>query len=357
MGNRITLQAQHITINVVGQDQNIPAVQPRRRRLDVWRERKDEARRMAEAMRAAGFENRAARMAMCAWSLHVKECPRDGYVGGVQTMRCRDRLCPLCMWRRADQLAAQVIAEAVELKRQEPSTRFLLVTLTAKNAVEPGELKETIKAMTKAWHTLMRRPLYKRAWLGWVRRIEITRGADGLSWHPHMHVMVAVQTSYFTERTSYKTTAQVVEDWRTVMGLDYDPICDIRAVSELGGGVREVAKYSVKPADITHIAAAGDVLAVRTLAYALKNIRLVQWGGMWADVRTALGHTEDDDGQDVSLDNETTGQTETCPHCGTALQETIYQWAGRSYEAVAAQLPLGVVEDTPFQVVLEPTRT
>jgi len=133
-----------------------------------------------------------------------------------------------------------------------PAARWIFLTLTVKNC-PTEDLRETLATMGKAWGRLNKRREFRDV-LGWMKSVEITRGADG-SAHPHFHALLLVKSTYFKPGHYVKTT-EWVRAWREAMRLDYDPICDVRAVRGKGpeglhGAVAETLKYAVKAADMT----------------------------------------------------------------------------------------------------------
>jgi plasmid rolling circle replication initiator protein Rep len=157
----------------------------------------------------------------------------------------------------------------VDLKK----VRFRFLTLTVKN-VKPEELATTVGEMLKAYRRLTHcKTTITSDWLGFIRTLEITAAKDG-TFHPHIHVLHCVAK---TSKPS-PTTAWVVA-WRKAMKLDYDPICDIRAVSADATGLAEVMKYSTKPTKI-----AADAVALAVAMAALKGRRLQQAGGCLSSI-------------------------------------------------------------------------
>jgi plasmid rolling circle replication initiator protein Rep len=167
--------------------------------------------------------------------------------------------CPVCMWRRALMFKARFYDALPSLVEQQPKGRWLFLTLTVRNC-EIEDLREQIQAMSKGWQRLSQRKEFRDV-AGWIRGLEITRGANG-SAHPHYHILLLAKTTYF-KGGHYIATPRWVQAWREAMRLDYDPICHIKAVradrakiEELGadaalrGAVAETLKYSVKPSDM-----------------------------------------------------------------------------------------------------------
>ncbi len=172
---------------------------------------------------------------------------------------CRVRYCPVCQWRRSLMWKARFYEALPQIVEKQKSGRWLFLGLTVRNC-QVGNLREQLDEMNKAWQRLIKRKEFADI-AGWIRATEITRGEDG-SAHPHFHILLLAKSTYF-KQGHYIKTERWVQAWREAMRLEYDPICDIRAVkpkkgavAELGesaalaGAVAECLKYSVKPGDM-----------------------------------------------------------------------------------------------------------
>lgn len=242
---------------------------------DKW----DAAKREAEYvswMYAAHPDERirkwGARIASCA-SLITYEWmpPRDGGRWRrrlVSTRLCRVRTCPICRWRRSLQLQADTL-DTVRRLTADGSLRPVLLTLTVRNP-ELSELRDTLKAMTRAWSKLTRRIVW-RGVAGWVRSIEITPGTISGHAHPHLHALLLVDESWTVEQMDRQLWSA---EWRDVAALNYEPVVDIRPITS-DGGVIEALKYSVKPGD-----GSLDPQWLPAVALAMDRVRLYACGGV-----------------------------------------------------------------------------
>lgn len=91
------------------------------------------------------------------------------------------------------------------------------------------------------------------------------------------------------------------------MGLDYDPICDIRAVKNGKGkrkAVAEIAKYTLKDSEfLTKDNDLTDKL-VEVLGNSLRNRRLYAFGGVLKQLAKELDAEEPDKGDLIHIDDE-----------------------------------------------------
>jgi plasmid rolling circle replication initiator protein Rep len=223
---------------------------------------------------------------------------------------CKVRLCPMCAKRRSLKIFGQVSAVMAEAQK-ERGYRYIFLTLTARNVSE-NNLGSEITHFFKAWDKLSRRKLFARAVKGWFRALEVTRNAESDTYHPHFHVVLAVNNSYFTDKAQYINHNEWVEMWRSCLGVDYLPSVDVRKVKpkkcEVGGRVAngdvtvavvaEVAKYAVKPESLN------SDKTLEVIDYALERRRLVAFGGIFKDLHNRLNLDDAVDGDLVRTDNE-----------------------------------------------------
>lgn len=233
---------------------------------------------------------------------------------------CRDRMCPMCNWRRSLKIFGQVSRVMEELDKEE--YRYLFLTLTVRN-VWGDELTGAVQALYDGWRVLynqyMRGPYrtaekrLKGVVMGTFRALEVTV-SDGEyspawagSFHPHLHVILAVTPDYF-KRGHYLEQSEWADIWRAACRLDYAPSVKIEAVrpeelaefpavpEEAGspvsyaGAVAELSKYPLKDADFTHDEEYGQPEGqyLSWLVKALRGRRLIGMTGRFRDIARAL---------------------------------------------------------------------
>lgn len=221
---------------------------------------------------------------------------------------CRQRLCPMCTWRRSLKIFGQVSKVMEELNKTHPTARFIFVTLTVRN-VTADKLDDTLKAMTKAFPQLWRSGKLKKSFLGAYRGIEITYNDKEDTYHPHIHAILMVNSSYFKSTETYLSQKELVGLWQKKMKLDYDPSCDIRKVKgNTAKAVAELAKYSVKDDDIVKpedVDTGAEV--IKTLDDVLHGKRLISFYGVMKETHKQLNLSDDiesDNGDLINTDNE-----------------------------------------------------
>src|SRR5699024_11878049 len=86
--------------------------------------------------------------------------------------------------------------------KQEEKKEFIFLTLTAPN-VPADELNDESKHYNQSFQRLMQRKEVKQIVKGYARKLEITYNEERDDYHPHFHVLIAVNKSYFNQATQY----------------------------------------------------------------------------------------------------------------------------------------------------------
>lgn len=284
---------------------------------------------------------------------------------------CRDRLCPTCSWRRSLKIFSQVssIMDIIE-----KDYKFIFLTLTVPNC-SGSELKQKIDDMQNNFREkFCKNKKFKKAVKGFFRNLEITHDNDRKittkkynkskayyrrkdlkigdinpnfdKYHPHFHVILAVDKDYLKRNPDYITRDEWLEMWQKAMN-DYSITqVDIRVCKakeklskteqtefkRLHNAICEVAKYSVKSTD--YIVKKDEELTdstVKTLFNALHRRRLCGLGGCfkkaWEQVR----------GQDKEL-----GEGDLININGTLREDIFiqlyrYEWSNGCYKLVQVE--------------------
>lgn len=161
------------------------------------------------------------------------------------------------------------------------------MTLTVKN-VEGEALNSTISQLTKSFDRLFRRAKVKKNLLGYLRSVEVTHNEDDNSYHPHIHVLMMVKSSYFKGKENYITQKEWGDMWSQSLKVDYVPMIDIRTVKETGKGLRgavlETAKYPTKPIKFD----VENKQVVDDLYNGLYRKRQLGYGGLFKTIKKQL---------------------------------------------------------------------
>jgi plasmid rolling circle replication initiator protein Rep len=213
---------------------------------------------------------------------------------------CQKRLCPVCMQRLSMKRFANLSA-VTSVAAKEQKLQFLFLTLTAKS-VAGSELKSEIKKYFDSWRNLTRySPEFKKGVHGWFRSLEVTYNQDTDEYHPHLHILLAVKSTYFKTSGYYITQKKWAEIWAHYLNIDYSPIVDIRKTYSKksdSSAEQEAAKYTIK--EDNYIKKYSKNLTkkiVEVLDYSLKRVRLIAYGGVLKTIHNQL--KLDDDSLDL----------------------------------------------------------
>lgn len=281
-----------------------------------WIPKKENSEILADVYDSMGYESKASRVRDCgswlefAGPADLTEAPKLHFANF-----CRDRLCPMCCWRRSRKVFGQVSA-VMDLIGQQ--YRFIFCTLTVRNC--SGEkLHEVIDQMQKAWKAFARDKRIQKAYKGYFRALEITRHPEykpEIEYHPHFHIIFAVRPSYFTDSKIYISQKKMCRIWAEALKVDYKTITDLRICKPdsektspdtdpeiaMKEAVAEVAKYSVKSTDYLN----GDLpeiqRAVAVFLRSLEGRRLCSYGGVFAKARKQLQLDDETDGDLIHTD-------------------------------------------------------
>ena len=208
---------------------------------------------------------------------------------------CRLRLCPMCQWRRSLKMFGQVQTITDKILERDKSTRFLFATFTVKN-VDAENLETCINILNNKFLYLVSRnktfapaKKLKQNLLGYLKAVEVTYNTKDKTYHPHLHVIFAVKSTFFKNSSNYMTKKEWINLWQQALGVDYKPQTDIRAIkTNTGKAIAEVAKYPVKTAPILSLPDDEAVEVLKTLTLSLNKKRFVSYGGIFKIVKQEL---------------------------------------------------------------------
>lgn len=275
-----------------------------------WAEHKIDSLLLSESYKRLGKKSVFERVENCGEYLEFKRFP-DNSLKLNQAYFCKNRLCPMCAWRRSLKIFGQM-SKVLNQAEKEHGLRYIFLTLTIKN-VEAEELSPTIDELINGFTKLGRRKAFKQAVVGWLRVLEVNYNQESGEYHPHFHVILAVKPDYFLKTNAdYIEHSEWVEMWKKSMKLDYLPSVRIESVrkNKKANAAAEVAKYTVKSKDYLIKNKNGEVIEneadwiVNVLDSSLKNRRLVAMGGILKAIHKSLNLDDMEDGNLVDTDNE-----------------------------------------------------
>ena len=202
---------------------------------------------------------------------------------------CKDRLCPTCNWRRSLRMFAKLSKIIQSETYAKTGYKNLFLTLTVQNC-EIDELHTAIKHIFYSFDKFLKNKAIKNAIRGYFRALEITYNPVSQTFHPHLHVILAVPGSYF--KTYYLSQAKLTFYWQKSLNVEYIPVVDIRKFRD-SKGIAEASKYVIK-SDQKFLKSI-DNEALRILRLELQNVRLIGFGGIFRDIAKELKLTMQDD--------------------------------------------------------------
>lgn len=277
-----------------------------------WKERHLEKNNLAESYRRIGSK-KYYRVADCSTFLEFR------YFFNVNEKKlnranfCKVRLCPMCSWRRSLKIFGQV-SKVMDYVEENYNYRYIFLTLTVENCY--GEdLKKTLDNMTDSFNRMTRRKAFKQSIKGYFRSLEITYNKECNTYHPHFHLILAVNESYFTDKNYYLSQKKWTNLWKDCLKVDYTPVVDVRRIkkddnNKFGKAVAETAKYTVKSEDFIIRNEDGQINekltdeVVKTLDLALHRKRLTSFGFIFKKVHKKLNLDDMEDGDLINTDND-----------------------------------------------------
>jgi plasmid rolling circle replication initiator protein Rep len=214
---------------------------------------------LSASYKRLGNEKKAKDVNLCASIINYAANPNNHEDKKLyQAYFCRCSLCPVCAMRRSEKLRGQTY-KIVKHLDETKGYRYLFLSLTIRN-MPSEELSASIDALMKGFNLLTKRKEFKALSKGWMRGLEVTHNWVTNEYHPHIHMLIAVDERYFTEYENYMNHWTWVELWKSCMHLDYDPSVQVKKVSKdkerkekdsitYAGAVSELAKYPVKSND------------------------------------------------------------------------------------------------------------
>lgn len=215
----------------------------------------------------------------------IKECNTFLFMVGDKTLEktklhrsnnCENRFCPVCAWKNARKNAMK-LSILMDYLRKEEKKEFIFLTLTAPN-VKELELEDEIKHYNQSFQRLMQRKEVKSIVKGYVRKLEVTYNKDRDDYHPHFHVILAVNKSYFTDKNYYINQNRWLELWQQSTKNPLITQVDVRKVKQTENKkeISEIAKYSAKDSDYLQ-----DQKVFKTFYQSLTGKRLIVYSGLF----------------------------------------------------------------------------
>lgn len=250
----------------------------------------------------------------------------EGKLKLYQAWFCKDRLCPMCNWRRAMKFSVQIAQILGEINRQGIKGRPLFLTLTMRNV--PGEeIGQSFSEFAVSFNRLMKYKAVKNYCIGAIRTSEITYNKNRDDYNTHIHCLLWMSTSYFSVPGAYMAQEKWTELWKKAARLDYTPVVNVKAIKPktptetdptgLFAAVLEVSKYPIKPDAFKDLVDESEVWGetieckrararrIEELEKGMKYKRLISFFGIFKRIRAELKQDDIEDGDLINAEGDT----------------------------------------------------
>lgn len=284
-----------------------------------WKEKKLSNIHYYELIEILQFK-KAERVGSCAEILEFKQDKETGHKTLYKAWFCKSRLCPICNWRRSMKNGLQAVKVVEEVIKRRPTVRWLFLTISTKNVYDGAELDESIRHMHASFNRLMKYKKVQKNLIGFMRATEVTVNDVDNSYNQHIHVLLAVKSTYFENESNYINQSEWRKLWQRALKIDYLPYAHISIVKPKGkyktktdgvkGALLEVAKYPVKDVDYLTDDLGTDLIRVADLEKGLNRKRLIGYGGLLNDIRKELELSDVEDGDLIHVDEDAIKEVE-----------------------------------------------
>ena len=200
---------------------------------------------------------------------------------------CEFSFCPGCENRLARKNALKISA-LMQYLHDDHQKEFIFLTLTSPN-VSAENLSQEITKFNRAFNRLMVRKEVVPVIKGYVRKLEVTYNSKRNDFHPHFHVLIAVNKSYFGGSRTYLPHAKWLELWQSVMRDSSITSLNIQKVDfghtpeEMSKAAYRVAGYQCKENSKKKIMDVGDYPSevFETFYTAMKGRQIITFNGLF----------------------------------------------------------------------------
>lgn len=236
-----------------------------------------------------------------------------------QAFLCRNRYCPICAWLSSRRLASDNYKILNKFISEDDDNRLIFLTLTIRNC-NGVELKATINRLNAGFRNLRKRKLYQANFSGDLRALEITVNKDNLTFHPHLHVILACRKDYFSKHNPYYINAPGwAKMWAECIKQD-KAIIDVRKVKdrEIGNATAEISKYVTKDADYLLFKKNAEKVVldeektdyiIYHLVNQTKGLRFINYAGVFRTIKRELKIKDLEDYNESDLLEEDINET------------------------------------------------
>ena len=228
----------------------------------------------------------------------------------MKSNSCKNRFCPMCSWRKAKKDA---LKNSIMMKKLIADNQygFLFLTLTAPS-VSGEELEKEIKDYVSSFKRFTNLKEFLKINIGYIRKLEVTYNKEKNTYHPHYHILLCVNKSYFTSR-DYIKRKKWLEMWQLAKRDMTITQVDVRKADK--NSFLEIAKYAAKDSDYLLNQNVFDVFYK-----SLKGKKILTYNRIFKD----LSKEYDDGKLDYLKDVDTTDY----------IYKLVFQWLGNEYKEI-----------------------
>lgn len=229
---------------------------------------------------------------------------------------CENRFCPLCSSIRARKNAV-ILLELLEYAREIEKKEFIFLTLTAPN-VTGEKLEAEIRDFNNSFKKFVASKEITKICKGYIRKLEVTYNSEANTYHPHFHIIFAVNKSYFRS-SDYLSVKKLLELWKkfkkdeTITQVDIAKV-RMNSIKE----VLEMATYSAKASDLYD----NGQEVFNTFYGALRGKQEITFGGIFTELKKMR-----DDGELVTENIESLKQLQEI-----AIKKVWHKWKKENKE-------------------------
>lgn len=260
---------------------------------------------------------------------------------------CKDRLCPMCNWRRSVKLRGQMLKILTAMKDRGVKGRPIFLTLTMQN-VTAENINKSFSDFALAFRRMMDYKEVKAVCLGAVRSSEITYNKKRKDYNTHIHCLLWMTPDYFAGR-NYINQEKWTQLWKRAAKLDYTPVVNVKIVkpaepteTDKTGYIKavlEVTKYTAKPTAVPGLDGvpwkASDKVKmemgkrIAALERGLYRKRLIGLFGIFKELHKELNLDDTEDGDLIGADEGGDGEAVTAVRYNYDYTRHNYYLTGR----------------------------
>lgn len=209
---------------------------------------------------------------------------------------CKNKLCPVCAFRKSlksftdNMKIFNFIVDNFE-------KQFIFLTLTI---VNKKKLSEGLTEINNGFKRFSNNRRFKKISKGYIRQLEITYNEKEKTWHPHLHLIICVNKSYF-KSADYTKQSEWADMWRESV-RDYKiQAVDVRKFNFSAEDrdfkpIFEISKYLAKVLELTSIKDKNE--AINKIAELLDETYHMRQGtrsGLFRETAKMFGIKDDED--------------------------------------------------------------